>query len=227
MKTYRIECTDCESFYYAPLISPVSQSIPEHSSTQFTCDKRQSVSNSQEVDQYKWFKFETDPNKLRIQTESSSYEDLEHMSEAKLLNVMGPILDIANVSHHDNGWYMCCFIDTLSTSDIKQLLSVKLNLTTNTNTFSTCSSAELNVFNLTNVVKSPKQRPKLNTILLVVTLALLGFLLIMSIFVTLCYRRLNVYRNAHKGVRTMQKVIFLSYSKLVSSFKLIFLTVKP
>jgi hypothetical protein len=214
MKTYKIECTDCESFYYAPIISPVSQSVPEDSSTQFTCDKRQSVSNSQDVDRYKWFKLETNPNKLEKITDLYTYDDLEHMSDVKQLNVSGPILDIVNVSRHDSGWFMCCYIDTSSTSEIKLLLSTKLNLPPSSNTFSTCSSAELNVFNTSSVKNQTKQRPKLNTILLTFTIGLLGFVLLMSIFVVLCYRRLSVYRNAHKGVRIMQKVIRISRKKI-------------
>ena len=209
-KTYTLECSNCEALYYAPIISPAKQTVPAFSHTQITCDKKQSVSSSQEPDRYQWYKYESEPRGTEL-SKRSLHDEYEDNKQSYIIG-SGPILEIFNVSSTDAGWYMCCFLDSSLAPEMRQLLiASSLNSTQIIDdVFKTCSSAQLIVNeHFLDKIQSPNSKvtvkSSLNTILAVVTSLALVSLALMTLFICVCHRRLKAYRNTQKAVGTMQK----------------------
>ena len=186
-KTYVLECSNCESLAFSPLISPFSQISTIGSDVIFTCEKPQ---NSREPDRYQWFKQSNESNNSLNFDNSQGY---------------GQILKLSNLTMENAGWYLCCIINKQQ-DDKKENENIESLLNN-----AKCSSAELKVNNIIDYDnhdegKIIKNRIKTFVLVAISSIFILAIILL-SLLVFICHKKLNSFTNTQKATKHLNQVI--------------------
>jgi hypothetical protein len=186
-KTYVLECSNCDSLVFSPLISPVSQIATVGSQVIFTCDKPQ---NSKEPDRYQWFKQSNESNISLNFDNSQGY---------------GQILKLSNLTMENAGWYLCCIINRQQNDD-KDNENIESILNN-----ARCSSVELKVNNMIDYDnhyegKIIKNRIKTFVLIAVSSICIL-IIILLSFLVFVCHKKLNSFKNTQKATKHLNQVI--------------------
>jgi hypothetical protein len=186
-KTYVVECYNCESLAYSPLISPVSQIATIGSEVIFTCDKPQ---NSKEPDRYQWFKQSNESNNKLNFDNSQGY---------------GQILKLSNLSIDNAGWYLCCIINKHQ-DDMNKNENIESILNN-----AKCSSVELKVNNIIQYDNHDEGKIIKHGIKTFIFIAISSIcilvIILLSLLVFVCHKKLNSFTNTQKASKHLNQVI--------------------